>query len=230
MGHPENAYERYQSAMAEWRAIGDPRFTAFGLNFLSSSALRLGRYAEARAALEESVALNNLVGDRWGLGIALRGLGLIAQAQGEHPQALEAFRSSLDTFNELGARWDVARALAEMARSMFALGDDAEAERLWNESLRMSIDAQATLCGLEAMIGIAGLQAKRGKIEAGLELLLVVLDHPASAQETRNRASQLQSELIVHLTPEEIGAVQMRAEAKTLASITEDILYNSRIS
>ena len=54
---PENTHERLQSAVADWRAIGDPRFTAIGLNILSQSALRLGRYDEARAALEESVAL-----------------------------------------------------------------------------------------------------------------------------------------------------------------------------
>ena len=76
---------------------------AFGLDFLSRSALGLGRYAEARAALEENVALNSSIGFGWGLGTAYRGLGIVAQAQGEHQQAVVMFGKSLDTFTELGA-------------------------------------------------------------------------------------------------------------------------------
>jgi predicted ATPase/transcriptional regulator with XRE-family HTH domain len=80
----ENAHERLRSVVADWRAIGDPRLTAIALNNLSWVAIRLGRYDEARDTLEESVLLNTSIGDRWGLGFAYRGLGLIAQAQDEH--------------------------------------------------------------------------------------------------------------------------------------------------
>ncbi len=134
VGTPEAAHERLQSVVAEWRLIGDPRITGIGLNSLSWIALRLGRYDEARAALEESVLLNTAIGDRWGLGFAYRGLGLIAQAQGEHLQAVDMFRKGLDTLTELGARPDVAGVLAEMSRSIFALGNDDEAGRGCPES------------------------------------------------------------------------------------------------
>jgi tetratricopeptide (TPR) repeat protein len=80
----EATYARFQSAVADWRTIGDPTFTAVGLANLSQCALRLGRYDEARAALEESVELCLSVDERWELGFVYRGLGLVAQAQGEH--------------------------------------------------------------------------------------------------------------------------------------------------
>jgi hypothetical protein len=70
--------------VADWRAIGDPTFIAVGLTNLSLCALCLGRYDEARAALEESVKLCSSVGERWESGFSYRGLGLVAQAQGEH--------------------------------------------------------------------------------------------------------------------------------------------------
>src|SRR5512136_1685737 len=41
LGKPENAHERMQSVVAEWRLIGDPRITAIALNNLSWVALRL---------------------------------------------------------------------------------------------------------------------------------------------------------------------------------------------
>jgi tetratricopeptide (TPR) repeat protein len=141
---PESAHERLQSVVADWRRIGDPRFTAIALNNLSWMAVRLGRYDEAREALEESVLLNTSIGDRWNLGFAYRGLGLIAQAQGEHQQALDMFRKSLDTLTEVGARQDEARVLVEMSHSSFALGNDAEAERDWCEALLGTRETQGT--------------------------------------------------------------------------------------
>ena len=80
--------------MAEWRAVGDPRFIAYGLNFLGQSALALGRFDEARKALEESVELNTSVGARWNLGHAFQGLGAVAQAQGEYQRAADLFLKS----------------------------------------------------------------------------------------------------------------------------------------
>jgi predicted ATPase len=224
MVKPEDTHERLQSAVADWRLIGDPRFTAFGLNLLSWSALALGRYAEARAALKESVSLSISVGDRWGLGFAYRGLGIVAQTQGEHSQAVDLFRKSLETLTELGARQDMARVLAEMGRSVFALGNDAEAGRVWREALRVAFETQGTFIALEALAGIASLQAKQSDMEHALELLLVVLNHPASLQETKDRASELQADLEAQLTPAQIEAIQAHAGEKTFEAVVEDLL------
>ncbi len=224
IGKSENAHERLQSAVADWRAIGDPRFTAHGLYFLGLSALTLGRYDEARAALEESVALNSSVGARWNLGSAYRGLGLVAQAQGEHIQAVEMFRKGLDTLTELGARMSVARALAEMGRSVFALGNDSEAERIWRESLRIAMETRGILVALEATVGLARLQAKRGDMEHALELLLIVLNHPATVQETRERAAHLRIEMEAQLTSQQVEATRARVQAKTFEAVVDEVL------
>jgi predicted ATPase/DNA-binding XRE family transcriptional regulator len=224
MVKPENTHERLRSVVADWRAIGDPRFTAIGLNNLSWSASRLGRYDEARAALEESVALGISVGDRWGLGFAYRGLGIVAQAQGEHLQAVDMFRKSLDTLTELGARQDVARVLAEMSRSVFALGNDTEAGRVWRESLRIAVETRGTFVALEALVGLASLQAKRGDVEHAIELLLIILNHPASMQDTKNRAEILRVELESRLTPQQIQAVQAQAQKQSLDQVVNELL------
>jgi len=223
----EITHARFQSAVADWRTIGDPAFTAIGLNSLSLCALWLGRYDEARAALEESVTLGMSVGDRWGLGFAYRGLGLVEQAQGEHQQALNMFRKSLDTLTELGARQDVARVLAEMSRSVFALGNDADAGRIWRESLRIAIETSGTFIALEALDGIASLQAKQGNMEQALELLLIVLDHPATFKDTKNRAEKLRVELEAHLTSQQVEAAQERVKDKTFESAVNEILIQA---
>ncbi len=223
----EITHERLQSIVAEWRLIGDPRLIAFGLDFLSRSALRLGRYDQARAALEENVALNSSIGFGWGLGTAYRGLGIVAQAQGKHQQAVVMFRKGLDTFTELGGSWFVACVLAEMGRSMLALGNEAEAGRVWREALRIATDIHGTPVALEALVGIATLKAKQGNIEQALELLLIVLNHPASIQESEDRAEALRAELEAQLTSQQVEAAQARAKAKTFEAAVEEILQQA---
>jgi len=161
MVKPEIPHERLQSAVSDCRLIGDPRLTAYGLRILSQSAFALRRYDDARTALEESVALNSSFGDRWGLGVAYRGLGAVAQEQGEHQQAVLMFRKGLDTFTELGAGGWVARVLAEMGISMLALGNESEAGRVWREALRIATEIHATPMALEAIAGLARLQANK---------------------------------------------------------------------
>jgi len=223
-GEYENAYELLQSAVAEWRLIGDPRFTAFGLNFIGQVALILGRYDVARVALEESIALNLSVGVRWNLGHAYQGLGAVVQAQGEHQRAVDMFRKGVDTFTELGGRFYAAQGLAEMGRSVFALGNDAEAERVWRDSLRIAIEIHGTPVALEALVGLASLQAKQSDKEYALQLLLVVLNHPASFQETKNRAARLRAELESQLTSQQVEAVLAWAQAKTFESLVDEFL------
>ena len=216
--------------MAEWRLVGDPRFTAFGLNYLGQIALILGQYDEGRSAFEESVKLNVSVGARWNLGHAYQGLGAVAQAQGEHQRAVDMFRKGVDTFTELGGRFYAAQGLAEMGRSVFALGNDAEAERVWHESLRIAIEIHGTPVALEALAGLARLQAKRGEIEQALELLLIVLNHPASIQETKDRAAHLRIGLEAQLTSEQVEAAHVRAQAKTFEAAVDEVLKQAEFT
>ena len=225
---PEITHERLQSVVSEWRAIGDPRFTAFALQSLSWSALRLERYDEARTALEESAALSISVGDRSIKSFADRGLGIIAQTQGEHKKAVEMFRKSLDIFSELGARQEAARILSDLGRSVFALGNSVESEQTWRESLRIANETQGIFIELEALVGFASLQAKQGMLEPALEMLLIVLNHPAITESTKKRAQSLHGELEAQLTNQQIQAAQVRAKNKYFETVVEELLVQGK--
>jgi len=220
----EEAYEQICFAVTEWRNIGAPYSIAFGLILLSQSASALGRYNEAQIALEESILLINSIGDRWGLGLAYRGLGLVAQAQGNHTRAVEMFRKGVDIFNELGHRTSAAQGLALMGRSFLAIGDDAEANRVWGESLRIANETRGVFIALEALAGFASIQAKKGDSELALELLLIVLSNPACTQETKKHATRLRADLEAQLSQQQLESIQMRANAKTYEDIVGDLI------
>jgi predicted ATPase/transcriptional regulator with XRE-family HTH domain len=226
MAEPEQTHKQLQSVVAEWRAVGDPRFITLALNLLSLSASDLGRYDEARAALQECVVLGRSIGDRWGVGLAYRGLGIVAQEQGLHAEAVKMLHESLKTSTELGARQDVARTLAEMGRSVFALGNDAEAGRIWREALHIATETGGPGWALEALIGLARLQAKRGDKEHALELLLIVLNHPATVPGARKRATQLRAEIESQLTSQQVEGAMVRAHAKSFETVVHEVLKN----
>lgn len=76
----------------------------------------------------------------------------------------------------------------------------------------------------DALVGLASLQAKQGDPERALELLLVVLNHPASLQITRNRASQQCAELEAKLVIQQVDSARVRAQSKTLEAVVEEVL------
>jgi len=222
----EKAYEQAHLAVEEWRAIGTPSSLAYGLILLGQSASALGRYNEAQLALEESILLINSVGDRTVLGLAYRGLGQVAQVQGKHMQAVEMFRKAVDIFDELGTQSSAALGLAQMGHSFFALGDDYEASHVWSESLRIAIDTKGIFIALEALAGLARLQAKQGDKEYALEVALMILNHPACSQETKKRANLLKADLEAQLTSAEVEVVQTHVGEKNFEMIVEEALKN----
>ncbi len=229
MGKNEYAYERLLSAVEEWRLIGDPRFTAFGLIQLSQCAINLKRYDEARAALEESVELNTSVGARWNLGASYRGLGAVAHAQGEYQQAIIMFRQSLNIFAELGGRQEEARALAEMGHSLCLLGNDADAERAWLNSFRIAVEIHGIPVALDALVGLACLYIEQGELAYALELLVVILNHPASIQETKDHASQMRIEIESKLTIKQIESIQAQMNNKPFETVAAEILNRANV-
>jgi len=223
-GTAENPYERLQLALDKWRGTGDPRFTAFGLSTLSFSAAKIGRFDEARAALEESVAINKSVGDRWGLASALRGLGLIEQEQGMYEESIKVFQQSQSILANLGARWDEARVLTDIGRSVLALGDLTRAEETYRKAIWIASEVKGIPLILESILGVAQVRVKQANPEDAYEMLLVVLNHPATHQETRDRAQGLQEILATQLTPAQFESIQSSVENKSFQALIEDLL------
>jgi hypothetical protein len=124
----------------------------------------------------------------------------------------------------LGGLFYIGQSLTQMGRSLFALGNDVEAERIWRESLRIAAGIRAIPVVLEALVCIASLRMKRGETQSALELLLMVLNHPACDQETKNRASDLRAELEAQLTSQQVEAALARAQAKTFEVVIDEFM------
>jgi tetratricopeptide (TPR) repeat protein len=219
MGRYAEAYEKLRASVTASRESGDPRLIALTINLLTPIAIRLENYEEARDLIHESLELNEIIGDRWGLGTAYRNLGLLAQMQNKHARAQVAFRRSLVFFGELGAQWDIARTLADLGRSKLALDKDLEAERDLHDALRILVEIKGMPAALDALESIASLRAKQGHIEQAYEIVEVILHHKATLEETRTRAEKLCGELKAHLTPAQVEATCTSTIEKAIAAV-----------
>jgi tetratricopeptide (TPR) repeat protein len=190
----------------------------------------LGQHNEAQQMLRESLAISRVLGDHWAIATALNHLGLVALSQGdaERMEAQDLLRESVAMFQELGERWSMARALNNLGNVSLMLDDHAEAWRSFLEALKTATVSQSIPNVLDALMGIATLQVKEGRPQESLELLTHILSHSASSQETKNRAQQLRPKLETQLTPQQIEAVQTRAQVKSIEAVVAEILEQTR--
>ncbi len=227
-GEYQEAQRVFRERLAAWDAIGYSRGRSLGLSYVGAAARALGEYTEAQQLLHESLALARETGDRYDAATALNQLGLVAYALGEYAQAQRLLRDSIALFKEIGDRWSMAGTLDDLGKVSFALSAYDEAKRYFLEALKTAIEAQTVPLALDTLVGLATLLSREGTIERALELLAHVLNHPASMKETRDRAERLRAEWEAQLTPQQVEAVQARAQARTFKAIVEEILKGER--
>jgi tetratricopeptide (TPR) repeat protein len=224
LGRLAEGYDQMMAGIAKWRALGDQRYTALGLNFICQTAVYLGYYKEAQAFMQESIELCTQVGDRWGLGTAYRNLGLVALAQGKFAEAQTFIEKSLDLFTEITTGWDFVLSFIYLGEAKQAAGETQDAMRIFLDALRLGIEVQSISLALEAVAGLASLQARAGKDEEALELSHYVLNHVSSAQQAKERAARLILEADAQLAPEQAQAARERSQDLSLEAILNTFL------
>ena len=225
--HEQGEYEQarpcFIQALAIARELGDPMLIAHILAYMSRTIIALGRITEAEAILHESLALAQEIGYRPGIGHALDGLGRLAQMTSPD-KARSLFAASYGVYRETGDLRNMARVLSHQGYNSLARGDDIDAQNSFIAVLHLVREGGFIPFALDALVGLANLRAKQGHGEHALELLLIVLNHPASWQETKDHADQLRAELEAQLNPTQIEAIQAHAGEKTLEFVVADLL------
>ncbi len=226
-GEYNQAQQYLSEALAMLRQLGDPSMTAHTLSNLGRTMQSLGEYREAEKLLQESLELSRDHGYRFATGLALDGLGKLAYAEGRYEEAQPFFSESASLFREMGDTHRLSRTLNHRGLNSLALNQVVEAQRDFNSALSLAYEGGFTSSALNALTGLAMLEAQQKASQGTLELVLYVLQHSASAQETKNLAAQLQMELEAKLAPEEIEVARQRAGLKSLDEFVRPGLTSS---
>lgn len=195
MGDYETALQEWQTTLDAVRGLRDPRLIASALQFLGRLKRTLGAHDEARELLDEGLRLSKIIGDRWVHGLTLVQLAQIARARGRRRDAVRLFHSALAALREIGEAWSTLQALNGLGMALLEAGDVDEATDAFGEALGMAWEIRALPAALTALYGLANWRVVRGDVGAALEDVVLVLQHPATDRETRDRAIGLYGEI-----------------------------------
>ncbi len=211
--------EQLMEALRLCRAAGDPRLISMTLSLLGRAHQALGQHAATETLLREGLRQATLTGDRYGIGLALEQLALIAHAGGKPGEAQRLLQEAAAHFGQIGDPWSLSRALSRSGWFRLAAGDAAGAQDDFSAALRTARTGGIMANALDALVGLAAAQVhdqSAGGAQA-LALALRVLEHPASAGETRQRAAHLRDELCKRLPVQEQATAAHHAQTSSTA-------------
>ena len=171
----ELGHQLTSEALAHPRCAVPSALRAVGLFTLGQYRYFMGRYEEARAILEPSVAMARAAGDRPTLARAMQTLGLAAIGQGDMRTARSAMKEAVDLAKAVGDRRALAGAQNALAMLLRVEGDFAGAEPLYREVVavaRESGDQDAECVG---RLNLAMLRAEAADLAGALEAAAAAL-------------------------------------------------------
>jgi predicted ATPase len=240
LGNYGEAKHLMQQGLAIFKEIGDSRWTAIALGHLIPVAYMLGDYTAAKQWLQESLTLSREIGDRWNIAHCLNHLGAMNYLSGlaEWTEAKRLHEESLTLYQELGDGWGRAVSLNYLGYVTCALAEYGAAKQYFLAALQTATDAQLMPVALNALVGLATLLSHllTGEAEPGLtpmkeragELLALVLSHPATGQEVKDKAQRLLTELQTKLPPQVIAAAHASGQTRTLEEVVAELLAETR--
>jgi predicted ATPase/class 3 adenylate cyclase len=133
-------------------------------------AWRQGDLKRAEALLQDSLALFQQLGDRWGTAYVLHHLAHVMEGRGEYGQATGLFEKSLALFKKVDDNWGVGWSLYCLGSTRFDHGDD-QATAMLEESLSIcrEVGNQWTLAYALHALGVVA--EKHGDYERAIALL-----------------------------------------------------------
>lgn len=129
---------RFESALAQYKELGDKAGTALVMQRLGGVARERGDYATAESLHCQSFDLYEGLGDRSGMSWAHNHLGFVAWLRGDLELGAKRCRQARDSFRVLGDGEGLAWSLISLGAIAQYAGDLTEAEDLLQESLALS--------------------------------------------------------------------------------------------
>jgi predicted ATPase/DNA-binding SARP family transcriptional activator len=217
--------ERYSGeALKINRILKSRRGMAWSLTILGSIARERAEYTKARRFYEESLTLFQEIGYQVLIGDALWGLGDTAFVMREFGEAEKRYQEALAVFTDVGSNWGVAISCHKLGNAAMAVGDCVEAEQRYQQTLEIATDRQYLGLSLDTLVRLATLRARQGDRKEALELVALVLHHPANSKAIVDEARRLLNALRAEMTPDVFDAAQERGRARDLDATVKELL------
>jgi predicted ATPase/Flp pilus assembly protein TadD len=206
-GEYAEAERLYREALTRLDAVGDRRGMAKCHRNRGVIAGMQGDHALARRSFQAGLAIDRELGNVSGVSTSLQNLGYLAFLAGDYDEAERDLREGVETCQSTGNRRLLAFCLNGLGDVETARGRHVEARDRYRQALSTAAGIGDAPLLLEVLTGVArSLGIHGGRPERAMQLVRLVLGHPASDQDTRTRAEALFAELTANSPTASTGA------------------------
>ena len=228
IGAYDQAEQHLQESLVVSQEMGDRRGEAVCLNILGQLACLQAEYEQAEQLHQECLTILSQIGQRSYRFDCLIRLGRVAFDQGQYEQAKQLYEEGLVGAKQLAFRQNMATTLSYLGQISCFLDRFAydDIRPYFHEALQIGADIHATPVTLEILVGLAVfLRTHKPTDKArALEILTLAQGHPASSQDTKDRAARLLAKLEAELSPVVATAAKRRGQTCNLQATVETFL------
>ena len=171
------AQGNFQQALHIYRQIGNREGEGKALNNLGIIHHMLGQYDLAQFYYKQSLSISRQIGDQRDEAMNLNNLGEVLAKQEKYEMAIPFYENALQLEAELGLRFFAAHTNSFLGLALLALGQTADAETAFRQSLGLRQDLQQSHLMLYPQIGLAQVALRQGKSQEARQLLNEILSY-----------------------------------------------------
>jgi tetratricopeptide (TPR) repeat protein len=186
------------------------------------------QYAESHHYQTQSKSVYAQIGDRWGVGTGLVNQGEALRRQRRFQEAEQCYLEANTILSEIGNRLGDAITVVNLGHVYYELGQDARSRDFYLKGIGQSLPIESYAILLEALVGVAQLEARAGRHAYAAELLGMVQAHEGYNDEIRTNAQPALALLQRSLDPCELAAALERGHALEVGRIVRELLATCR--
>jgi tetratricopeptide (TPR) repeat protein len=194
-GNYDKAQRIFEECLALSRDLGDQFNVSIHLNNLGTVFHHLEDYPKAASFYQQSLDICRQIGDQNGEAVALSNLGEIAYTLGDYRKASQFYREGLVIGRAIQEPWTTMVCLNNWGEIACAQDDCIGARDSLIEALHIAMETQTLTMATKILVNLATLFIQQGQRERAAMLLNLMRHHPASENDTQEKAACLLKEL-----------------------------------
>lgn len=169
---PERAKALALAALEVAESSNDGRLMRDCIGTMGGCEMALSRWQDARAWFERARQVSDTHGDRQGVAVALRNLGLVATFEGDFERALVCTTEAISLQRDLGDHVSVARGLCNATFLHMARTDWAQARAAGERALRYTLEHRVDAVAMDAEFLLGAALVDAGDLDAAEQHLV----------------------------------------------------------
>jgi predicted ATPase/DNA-binding CsgD family transcriptional regulator len=224
------AWQYAQDAHTQTKQTKNSWMMAYVLLQMGSVARAQGNYKQARQHYQAGYAIKESLRDPEGMAAALNQLGRVACLQKDYHEATQYFQKSLNIYKDINDRGGLATAIHGLADVALATGNQRTAYDYLHQALTIAQEMHWEPLALSILISIATNAQELLHPEQRVQLLTLVLNHPASNGEMKDQTGRILKGAQAELANNRFGEARRRGEHLELDTVITGLLLDLEVA